>query len=1188
MPFPPVPQKQDAETSMQSSTTSDSEQSITPRKRRLYTDTALAPTAEPMKLIQDRESFLKSLEALDIMMEQENRGQVPTALLAGPRTDVHSFGKKLRVQLPANSIVTHIPGSKTTAAGVRAATDARAVARNTTAAMATGIVVEVATPSPSPAPVSSSSSAPNSLDAIEPWTVPLTKKTVRFTLPPEIITEDTDTSDNEEAPEPEQYNNTVDVVPSSVDSTPLSVTESRELTPFLDSPSAKRYSLASPPDSPPPINLSVVVNPSATRSVPRGSIKEMRPRSSAAEESSRRFTPLGFRPPMLRRSSAVNSFDLSEDTMDEVVETDMNKVSDDFQTARKTEQKQETTDRLQKHALAVNETRDSKRAAKRVGISPVQDEDTMIVVDDVKEVPVPLDSSSAEVAADSSHPARIALASSSNVDVSPPVSPSKTASKKCKKEKATFTSVATMIGSRRKQPVPTKALATTSSSSTSSSSSSPTKATAAGVISHKRMLPSRRPGPVIELTDDEDEIQVVNHNPVPATKELMALPFTVAEKGPEVPEVPEVLLRQKSPSSKPATTRVTPKIAEPGPLSGLRVYVIPTGMDSTVFRISRERVVQLSGKWLGPKTKILSTDPRAVQEVPELDQTITTHIVTALSSIEAVKRFFGIEEIDFKKPMDPENYSIHRRPMIIPVRKEDSLESTPPSSQGLAQQALASRSTTDATRTEMAGDHKDINSTDMNDGSQSEFEMIVKGFNEGSLHVDEMSDMEDCNDDESSRPEDGETGENEIVYMEGQVQENQSHQTDPDLKARLKREGRCFRCQKEGHWMENCSDKDKDDVLLQIISSGKSEGKRRAKILYQCQSPHVAGQKEEPLYNKKILEQLTTLMNHYDKIKTKGSKEHFKVINYRKAITSIRALDYEIKSKEMALKVDRIGKKMAEKIGECIAFGKIRKLDHLNVDKERSRVETLFRNIYGVGSEKASDWYNLGLRTLDDVRKQPDLTKNQIVGLQYYDDLLVRIPRAEVEQIGKVVEDVAKKLHPDIQSQVTGSFRRGKSDCGDIDIVVARPNIDDGGHLYQIMHHILKDLINEGFLVEHLSLPTYTEDMANKLKHFKYMGICKLPGEKQVHHHIDILVVPWMHLGSTLLYFTGNDICNRSMRQLASNRGMRLSDKGLFINVIRDRNRKRVNEGQWVAGRTEREVFEYLGIKYLEPHEREC
>lgn len=126
-------------------------------------------------------------------------------------------------------------------------------------------------------------------------------------------------------------------------------------------------------------------------------------------------------------------------------------------------------------------------------------------------------------------------------------------------------------------------------------------------------------------------------------------------------------------------------------------------------------------------------------------------------------------------------------------------------------------------------------------------------------------------------------------------------------------------------------------------------------------------------------------MDHYDTTKHQGSTEHFKVINYRKAINSIRALDYEITSEEMALKVPRVGKKIAQKIGECVALGKIKKLDHLNWDKDRFQIETLFRTVYGVGAEKAIEWYNKGLKTLDDVRKLPDLTKNQVVGLKYYD-----------------------------------------------------------------------------------------------------------------------------------------------------------------------------------------------------------
>ncbi|KAF9327812.1 hypothetical protein BG006_008937 [Podila minutissima] len=658
-------------------------------------------------------------------------------------------------------------------------------------------------------------------------------------------------------------------------------------------------------------------------------------------------------------------------------------------------------------------------------------------------------------------------------------------------------------------------------------------------------------------------------------------------------------------TSKPLK-RATTRAGSAGPLAEVCVYVIPTNMNKDIFNLSRKRVLELRGEWVGPKSKVLT--PHVKDQMPPLDPR-TTHIVTTLSNLEAVKKALKTDFIDpkiaivknewladsiqFKKPMETKAYSIG---VTIPAFVRANTDSTPRSSGTPPMAAMLPPSNKPGANTDSS---KVLN-----------FQDIVQGLQEGSLDDADLSDIHGSDDDDKNNGhpqkkkalESSSSSGKPVASGESSSKgpPSPSNESTEEEKVQLHAENRCFYCREPGHWASTCHRKkmdgkqiDKDQVLLQIINSGKAvahknETERRPKILYQCQSPHVAGEKQDPAYNKAIIEQLTTLMSYYDKIKTKGSKENFKVINYRKAITAIRALDYEIKSEEMALKVPRVGKKIAQKIGECISLGQMKKLSHLDWDKERSQVETLFRSVYGVGSEKATEWYNKGLRTLDDLRKLPDLTQNQKSGLKYYHDLLVRIPRAEVEQIGLKVETSAKNLHPDIQSHVTGSYRRGRPDCGDVDIVVARPNIDRGEELYQIMEHILHDLKNQGFLVDDLSVPYYVESMADGLKHFKYMGICRLPGANSVHHHIDILVVPWMHLGAVLIYFTGNDICNRSMRLLAANRGMRLSDKGLFAGVLRGPKRKRVNEGHWVAGRTEKEIFDYLKIKYLEPHEREC
>ncbi|KAG0220772.1 hypothetical protein BGX31_010609 [Mortierella sp. GBA43] len=762
------------------------------------------------------------------------------------------------------------------------------------------------------------------------------------------------------------------------------------------------------------------------------------------------------------------------------------------------------------------------------------------------------------------------FASSSSGAASAPSSTLATTTTRSRKGKEPVRSVASLIGSRRKQP-------------------------AAPI----RIPSLQRTPSVIAIDDENDDVDLfhkdarrattttIESNSSSSSTSSSPTKTTGSSGSGHVPEGSHTIAEthDSPPGSKPAAAVAT----NLSPLAGLYIYVLPQNMTTMVFDGMRKRVIELKGHWVGPKTKALALDPRTKQELPALDQEQTTHIVTELTSLQAVMQHLNVKEINpkitvvsrewlqdtitYKRVMDPENYTLSRPEIVLPAQPLE--QETPPSTQ--IRQPLESRSD----QTSKGSEH------------QLDFNEILQGIQEGSLEEDaEMSDPEEGVDGPKDGDDDAKTETGEASSPTGSKDEELCRVLGltPQVLETLRLENRCFKCRQEGHWMNRCPkrplEKDKEEALLEIINSGKAEAKRRK--LYKCQSPHVAGQKDEPRYNKAIIEQLKILMDHYDKTKHQGSTEHFKVINYRKAITAIRALDYEITSEEMALQVPRVGKGIAQKIGECIALGKIKKLDHLDWDKDRSKVETLFRNIYGVGAEKATEWYNKGLRTLDDVRQLPDLNKNQISGLKYYHDLLKRIPRAEVEQIAKVVEDAAKDLHSDIQCQVTGSYRRGKADCGDIDIVVTRPNVDNGDELFMIMQFVLDGLEKSGFLVENLAVPSWSDDMSNQPKHFKYMGICRLAGESSLHRRIDILVAPWMHLGAVLLYFTGNDICNRSMRLLARKRNMRLSDKGLFVGVIRGKNGKKMNEGEWIAGRTEREIFERLGIDYLEPYEREC
>jgi len=73
----------------------------------------------------------------------------------------------------------------------------------------------------------------------------------------------------------------------------------------------------------------------------------------------------------------------------------------------------------------------------------------------------------------------------------------------------------------------------------------------------------------------------------------------------------------------------------------------------------------------------------------------------------------------------------------------------------------------------------------------------------------------------------------------------------------------------------------------------------------------------------------------------------------------------------------------------------------------------------------------------------------------------------------------------------------------------------------------------------------------------------------------DLRVLPPESYGAAMQYFTGSKEHNIVIRRLAQERGLKLSEYGLF------------KQDKLVAGRTEKEIYEYLGMEYVAPELRE-
>ncbi|KAH6685287.1 hypothetical protein F5X68DRAFT_170898 [Plectosphaerella plurivora] len=393
----------------------------------------------------------------------------------------------------------------------------------------------------------------------------------------------------------------------------------------------------------------------------------------------------------------------------------------------------------------------------------------------------------------------------------------------------------------------------------------------------------------------------------------------------------------------------------------------------------------------------------------------------------------------------------------------------------------------------------------------------------------------------------------------------------------------------------NQSDEPSNDV---DYDSDRSEGERERKRQktakstrkvtapaekFACNRGGILGRSNTNA-NARTIEVLQSMSDHYER----WDDTPHRALSYRRVITILKRLPDKLSTYEEAIKYHGIGDRLARKIEEIALTDRLRQLEYAN-DDPMNAVLKLFVGIYGVGPSQASQLYAQGYRTLEDVRKNAKLSVNQKVGIDHYDDLNTRIPRAEVQALGECVKAAASKMDEGLELIIGGSYRRGAPDSGDIDFIVTRKGTTSSEQLIPSLMRMIESLENEGFLVARLA-------SSRAEKGSKWHGCCVLPESQWVSNEpyrpiwrrIDFLAVPESQMGAALIYFTGNDIFNRSVRLLASRRQMRLNEKGLYTGCLRGPGRTKLTEGELAESRDEKRIFEILGVHWREPHERWC
>lgn len=296
-------------------------------------------------------------------------------------------------------------------------------------------------------------------------------------------------------------------------------------------------------------------------------------------------------------------------------------------------------------------------------------------------------------------------------------------------------------------------------------------------------------------------------------------------------------------------------------------------------------------------------------------------------------------------------------------------------------------------------------------------------------------------------------------------------------------------------------------------------------------------------------------------------QKYYSLEAIKKATNIIANYKDKIYSGDQLKTIRGIGDRIADRIDEIIKTGKLKELSN-NIDYiDTSELE----QIYGIGRKKALELiqnYNItNIKELKDAydNKQIKLTKNIINGLKYHKQIQQKIPRSEMLDIDKVLNNTLYSIDQNLYGLLCGSYRREKMFSNDIDFLFTY--IGNNNTKINFINVFVDKLKHDKYIIESL-----TNDNVKT----KYMGLFTL-NNKYI-RRIDIRFVHNDSFYSALLYFTGSAEFNKNIRLIAIELGYMLNEYGLYkINN---------NKFERLQISSEKDIFDILKLEYVEPKNR--
>ncbi|OWK27260.1 MAG: DNA polymerase III [Parcubacteria group bacterium GW2011_GWA2_38_13b] len=259
-------------------------------------------------------------------------------------------------------------------------------------------------------------------------------------------------------------------------------------------------------------------------------------------------------------------------------------------------------------------------------------------------------------------------------------------------------------------------------------------------------------------------------------------------------------------------------------------------------------------------------------------------------------------------------------------------------------------------------------------------------------------------------------------------------------------------------------------------------------------------------------------------------------------------------------KIPEVGKGIAGRIEEFIKTGRIS--DYEKIKKKMPVDVEGLAAIEGIGPKMIKTLYkHLKIKNVAELEKAaragkiskiPHFKKktedNILKGIEFLKQCSGRFVLGFVLPFIREIEARFQKLPEVKKAVVAGSVRRMKETVGDIDILIVSEKPQKIMDFFVGMPEVVR---------------VYGRGRAKSMVRLEN-GM-----------DADLRVVKEKSFGATLNYFTGNKEYNIGLRQIAKDKGFKLNEYGLY------------KGNKIVAGKTEEEIYEKLGLNYIKPELRE-